>query len=468
MPDKAVERQKVFERSTQYSPISPSSFRLRFPRVTWLHTFVLSQFVLQILLLIPDVSDYRTSIRVVAFGLSLGFLVKIPKVGLKHPAKPWAIVVLCIMVLQLFWHPYISSVTSGVAQCSMYLAILAPLFWVSRLDLDENDFRWLVYLLWGIHALSSIVGVLQIYYPDFVQFAVSSRIEQNAFEGNNLKITLANGLTIYRPSGLTDVPGGAATSGFYALLLGTGIALQTKNLIFRLFAVLSIPIGLFCIYLSQVRSTLILSLVCLVVIALVLLQLKRFSQFTVMVCVGILIAIITTSWAVNIGGEMTSERFLSLINESPDTVVYQSRGLFLEETINEIIPEYPLGAGLGRWGMMNSYFGNNYNPLTHPIWVEIQWTGWALDGGIPLIIAYSGALVAACLGVWRVVNQRSSSLQLWGAIILAYNIGAIAITFNYPLFLSQTGMEFWLINTALFVSVQSAHKQAFFSKWMQK
>lgn len=461
-------KSKLAEQTIEQLTVSPSFLKFQLPRISWLHSFILIQFVLQILLLIPEISDFRTLLRVAAFGLSLGFLVKVPKVGIKHPAKPWAIVVLCIMVLQLFWHPYISSVTSGVAQCSMYLAILAPLFWVSRLDLEENDFRWLIYLFWGIHALSSIVGVLQIYYPDLVQFAVSSRVEQNAFDGDNLKITLANGLSIYRPSGLTDVPGGAATSGFYALLLGTGIALQAKNLIFRVLAGLSIPIGLFCIYLSQVRSTLILSLVCLVVIALVLLQLKRFSQFTSMVCVGILIAIITTSWAVNVGGEMTSERFLSLINESPDTVVYQNRGLFLEETVNEIIPKYPLGAGLGRWGMINSYFGSNYNPLTHPIWVEIQWTGWALDGGIPLIIAYSGALVAACIGAWRVVNQRGSSLQLWGAIIFAYNIGAIAITFNYPLFLSQTGMEFWLINTALFVSVQSAHKQAFFSNWRQK
>lgn len=451
------------------SSLSPPSFRVRLLKVTWLHIFMLSQFVLQILLLIPEIADYRTIVRIAVFGLSLVFLVKIPKVGLKHPAKPWAIVVLCIMALQFFWHPYLSSVPAGAAQCAMYLAILAPLFWVSRLDLNERDFRWLLYILWTFHALSSIVGVLQIYFPDLVQFAVSSRIEGNVYEGDNLRITLASGLNIYRPSGLTDLPGGAATSGFYALLLGTGIALQARNLIFRLIAVLSIPIGLFCIYLSQIRSTLILSLVCLVIIALVLLQLKRFSQLTVMVCVGVLIMIATTTWAMNIGGEMTSERFLSLINDSPDTVVYQNRGSFLEETVTDIIPKYPLGAGLGRWGMMNSYFGNNYNPLTYPLWAEIQWTGWALDGGIPLIIAYSGALVAVCIGVWRVVNNRSSSLQLWGAIIFAYNIGAIAITFNYPLFLSQTGMEFWLLNTALFVSVQSAHKQqVFFPNWMKK
>ncbi|MBE9010110.1 hypothetical protein IQ250_07815 [Pseudanabaenaceae cyanobacterium LEGE 13415] len=393
-------------------------------------------------------------LRAGAFALSLGLLWKVPKAGINHPAKRWAIAVLCIMALQLFWHPYISSIRAGLAQCFMYLAILAPLFWVSRLKLSDEDFRWLIYLLWGFHTLSSIVGVLQIYYPEVFQFAISSLIEEGQHGGAQLKITLANGAYIYRPSGLSDVPGSAATSGFYALLLGTGIALQTRHFLMRLISTASVPIGLFCIYLSQVRSTLVVSLLCLLVIGLVLLQLKRVRQVAVMVGTMIVLAVITTHWAVGVGGEMLSDRLLTLLADSPDTVIYQSRGVFLEETIFDIIPQYPFGAGLGRWGMMNDYFGDNYNPMTFPVWVEIQWTGWAYDGGIPLIIAYSGAIVAACGGIWRVISDRSSSLQLWAGIIFAYNMGAIAITFSYPLFLSQAGMEFWLINTALFVAAR--------------
>lgn len=431
-----------------------SSWRLRLPQFSWLHGFVFVQFFLQILLLFPEISESRIVMRAGAFALSLGLLWRVPKTGMQHPAKPWAIAVLGIMALQLFWHPYINSVPAGVAQCLMYLAILAPLFWVSRLNLTESSFRGLIYLMWGFHALSSIVGVLQIYQPELVQFAVSSNITEGIFEGDHLKIVLANGQTIFRPSGLSDVPGGAANSGFYALLLGTGIALQDRRLLLRLLGIVSIPLGLFCIYLSQVRSTLIMSLLCLVVIALVLLQLKRFWQVSVMAAITTLIAIATTQWALKVGGETTSDRFLSLLSDSPDAVVYQNRGHFLETTLTELLPQFPFGAGLGRWGMMNDYFGSNYNPMNAPIWVEIQWTGWLLDGGVPLIIAYSGAIIAACIGVWKVVSDRNSSLQLWGAIIFAYNIGAIAITFNYALFISQTGMEFWLINTALFVAAQ--------------
>lgn len=451
MNSKAVKQQEEYSRLT-YSPVASSSVRFQIPKFSWLHAFIVSQFIFQVSLLIPAIAEFRTLVRIAVFGLSLAFLWRIPKTGLKHPAKPWAIAVMCIMMLQFFWHPYLSSIPAGAAQCLMYLAILAPLFWVSRLDLKERDFLWLVYLLWGFHVLSSIVGVLQVYYPEIFQFAISSNIEEGAFGGEHLKIVIANGLTLYRPTGLTDLPGGAATSGFYALLLGTGIALQQGHLIFRLLGVISVPIGLFCIYLSQIRSIFILALVCLAVTALILLQLKRLWHLTAMIGAGILIAIATTTWAMSVGGSVTSERFLSLITEPPDAVLYQNRGIFLEETITKIIPQYPLGAGLARWGMMNNYFGNQLNPLTQPIWAEIQWTGWVLDGGIPLVIAYSGALIAACVAVWRIISDRRSSLQLWGAIILAHNIGAIAITFNYVPFMSQTGMDFWLINSALCVS----------------
>jgi hypothetical protein len=461
-------KSKLLGRPLDRPPATPSSFQLQIPQLSWLHGFILSQFILQILLLNPEISEFRTPIRAAVFGLSLAFLFKIPKNSLKHPAQPWAKVILCIVALQFFWHPYMSSIPAGIAQCLMYLAILAPLFWVSRLDLEERDFRLLIYLFWGFHFLSSMIGVLQVYHPELVQFAVSSVVEEGAFGGDQFKIKLASGLSIYRPTGLTDIPGGAANSGFYALLLGVGIALQRSNFLFRLIGLVSVPIGLFCIYLSQVRSVLILSLVCLVVIGLMLLQLKRFWQFTVMMCAGVLIAIATTTWAVSIGGEMTTERFVSLITESPDVVIYRNRGVFLEETLFETLPNYPLGAGLGRWGMMNDYFGNNYNPITQPLWAEIQWTGWVLDGGIPLVIAYSGAVIAACVAVWRIVSDRTSSLQLWAAIIFAYNIGAIVITFNYTLFMSQNGMEFWLINTALFVSATAQNRQVFIAHRGQK
>ncbi|NDJ16215.1 hypothetical protein GS601_02740 [Myxacorys almedinensis A] len=399
-------------------------------------------------------------IRVGAFALSLGLLVGVRQTGIKHPAKPWAIAVLCIMALELFWHPHLNSLPAGVAQCLMYLAILAPLFWVSRLPLNLNSLRGLVFLLWGFHTLSSGMGVLQTYYSDVFQFVLSTKIQAGVFGGDHLMIQLANGKMIHRPMGLTDIPGGAAKSGFYAVLLGTGIALQERRFIVRLMGIGSIPIGLFCIYLSQVRSILVSTLICLIVLAFTLLYQKRFLRLTALLggmALGISVAL---SWALNIGGEATSDRLSSLFADRLDQVVYQNRGYFLEQTLTDLLSQYPLGAGLGRWGMINDYFGSTVNPLTAPIWVEIQWTGWLLDGGVPLILAYCGAIAMACYAVWAIMtNPTLKPLQLWASVVFAYNVGAIALTFNNSLFLSQSGMEFWLLNAVLFAVAHQLQKQ---------
>ncbi len=434
---------------------------VQLPAWSWIHGFMLIQFVLQIMLLIPGLDRFRIVMRAGAFALSLALLFGLRQTGLKHPAKSWALVILCIMALQLFWHPYINTVPAGVAQCAMYLAILAPLFWCSRLALDTNSFRGLIFIMWGFHTLSAGVGVLQTYYPDVFHFAISNIIEDGIFGGEHLMITLANGQRIFRPTGLSDLPGGAASSGFYALLFGMGIALQERNFLLRLLGTVSVPIGLFCIYLSQVRSTLVLSGICLIVLAMVLLLQRRLAQLTVLIGAASTIATATLSWAFRVGGEETLDRLSTLTADQADKVVYQNRGFFLEYTLTDLLPEFPLGAGLGRWGMMNQYFGDYTNPMTRPIWVEIQWTGWLIDGGIPLVLAYGGILIVSCWVAWQIMmNPNLRSLQIWAGVVFAYNVGAIAITFNSPLFMSQAGMEFWLINTTLFVAAQAAQKDS--------
>lgn len=212
---------------------------------------------------------------------------------------------------------------------------------------------------------------------------------------------------------------------------------------------------MFCIYLSQVRSILVFAGICLVVLTIVLARQGRLGRLTLLVGSAGAIALTTFTWAVSIGGDATFERIVSLFSDRPDAVYYQNRGLFLEHTIDFLLPKYPLGAGLGRWGTMNLYFGDNSNPFTQAIYVEIQWTGWLLDGGVPLILAYCLALYLACRTAWAIATQRHlGDFSLWGGLILAYNVGALAITFNYPLFISQGGMEFWLLNAVLFAAAR--------------
>ena len=72
----------------------------------------------------------------------------------------------------------------------------------------------------------------------------------------------------------------------------------------------------------------------------------------------------------------------------------EERGAFLTYTLSELLFEYPLGAGIGRWGMMHVYFGDASMWEAPPIHVEIQPTGWLLDGGVPLWVAMGGAIAA--------------------------------------------------------------------------
>ena len=69
--------------------------------------------------------------------------------------------------------------------------------------------------------------------------------------------------------------------------------------------------------------------------------------------------------------------------------------MFLSYTLQELLYEYPFGAGIGRWGMMSAYFGEPTNWQFPALWAEIQLTGWLYDGGVLLWICYAGAIVTA-------------------------------------------------------------------------
>jgi hypothetical protein len=419
----------------------------------WAHAFILLQFLLQILLLFPQFGVLRVFMRTANFFVSLGFLALLPGPGLKHPAKKAAIAAIAVLVLQLFLNTGLNGFVVGVASVALNLAIIAPLFWASRLKTTFEGFLWLVRLIWGFHALSSVFGILQVYYPGKYQPYLSTTIQNTGSGGKNLMITLANGVETFRPMGLTDQPGGAGISGFYTLLLGIGIALQAKNPLFRLAGAASAVIGLFCIYLSQVRSILIWAVLCLVVLGIVLLRQRKFAQVTALSTGGVLLFTSVFTWAVAVGGTKTFERVMSLFADNPQTIYQQNRGGFLQDTIYNLLPEYPLGAGLGRWGPLNFYFGETSNPLTQPLWAEIQLTGWLYDGGVPLIIAYAVALAITCHLVWKLANNsKLGEIGFWAALVFAYDIGSLVICFNYPLFIGTGGMEFWLLNTCVFVA----------------
>jgi hypothetical protein len=424
----------------------------------YLQAFILLQIVCQSALLVEALSPLRIVLRTATFGLSLAALVLIPGGSCVHPARPWLLASLVLVTLGLV-HPNANTLLSGVGQIGLYVAIAAPIWWACRLNITPGVCRRVLLIYWMFYTLGAGMGVLQATFPGRFQPALSKNIKDELKDA--LKITLASGERVYRPMGLTDYPGGAAAAGVAAVLFSLAFLTQRRSALLRWAALGSMMVGLFCLFMCQVRSSLVLAGINTAVYLGLLLRRGELGKTTwALSAVGAVVAG-SFLWAVSVGGDAVTNRLGTLVEDQAATVYYRNRGQFLDHTLTELLPAYPLGAGLGRWGMINQYFADNSLPESYPIWVEIQWTGWLLDGGVPLVLSYSAALLTACWTAWKISSTRlSSELASQGALLLATTLGAIAGTFNYPYFISQSGLEIWLLNAVVFTAAYRLGREA--------
>lgn len=430
----------------------------------WIPAFIVFQLLCQLALIVGDIGWARMLVRMAAFGASLALLVGLRGRGGAHPAGGAAVLVLAVLGVCVF-HPETRSLVGGVAQVGLYAAVLAPLFWVPRLtSIDMPMLRRAVMILWGFHLLSAGLGVLQVYRPGSFQPPVSAVVESKG-KGyiESLKITTASGQRVFRPMGLTDVPGGASISGLYAVLLGVGFFLTRRTPLVMGAALASIGVGVACLYLSQVRALVVMTGISLVAVAGILLWRRDVKRLSTLVFGLGLMVMIGYVAARNMAGAEVSQRMGTLVRARPGQVYYENRGRFLEDALFKTLPQAPLGEGLGHWGMTATYFGGGAPGKN--VWVEIMWAGWIVDGGAPLLLSYLLLLGAALWATWRIARSRPPSpqahdLPFWAAIIMAYSVGAVALTFSYPIFLSQSGMEFWLLNATLFAAARHAWTSA--------
>jgi hypothetical protein len=367
----------------------------------------------------------------------------------RQPAARLALVLTFILALEAI-NPDTSTLLAAGATIGIYLAILGPIFWVPRLALDVHWFRRIAIVIWSFQSISAFVGALQVYFPGVFQPAVASVLSDSYVA--SLQITLSNGEEILRPSGLSDAPGGAAVAGTYAIVLALGLWSERPKVWMQLLLAFSIAVGLFVLYVCQVRS-----FVVMVVIAVASTSIAHalHGRFRKVASFGTALGLIATGSfvaAVSVGGESVTRRLQTLIESSPTEVYYTNRGIFLEHTLTELLPQYPFGAGLGRWGTLAGYFAGS---STNVIYVEIQWTGWLLDGGVLLIGCYAAMIILTLVAVWRIAKTTSGAddrgLANWAAMLIGYDVGTVALTFNFPVFMSGFGMDFWLLNSALLV-----------------
>jgi len=212
-------------------------------------------------------------------------------------------------------------------------------------------------------------------------------------------------------------------------------------------------LGLFIMYLSQVRVSIVMCGIAVVAFVAIMAMRGEFARLTgALTGLGVVVVLSTVA-AFAIGGSQTRDRLLTLVDDDALTVYHNNRGIFLDYTFEYALPTYPMGAGLGRYGMISRYFNQGSN--RESLWAEIQWTAWAYDGGWLMVITYP---IAIGIAIWTTFNIGRKKIygpvSLWAAILTSYNISVVAVLFSYSFFLSQSGLEFWLLNAAVFSAAQ--------------
>ena len=154
-------------------------------------------------------------------------------------------------------------------------------------------------------------------------------------------------------------------------------------------------LGAQAIFLTLVRSSFLIAVGMVVLFCVIQVGRRRFVQAGALILIGVAAITVAFVQASATGGENLVDRFKTITAEDPMSFYYENRGGQVADGFATLLPQYPLGAGLGRWGMMSVYFGNPDNAASPPLWVEIQWPAWIVDGGIPLLILYPVALLVA-------------------------------------------------------------------------
>ena len=254
------------------------SLRDRWPWVEW---FVYLQFLWGALLFIPGSQAYRPIIRALPYASSaILLLLFLPQRSswTKAPGSAsFMLAALGVLVANLL-HPT-TQFMAGVAQCVFQLMIAAPVFWAWKAVRTEEHLLKIVRLVFLLNVLSAGVGALQVYVPDVFlppQFSAlgmqlsETWVDEMWYEG-------AGGRTIVRPPGLTDQPGAASVAGTIAAVLGLGLTLVSKRNPARVLCLGGAALGLFVLYLTQVRSLLLMCVAAFIVMAALMFRRGRFA-----------------------------------------------------------------------------------------------------------------------------------------------------------------------------------------------
>jgi len=435
-------------------PASQSTTTVSKERWGFPEFFVVSQTLIPALLYLPGTQPFRLYIRVASFAISFATLawwaVASAKTSRPHRAQPWLFAALAYVVA-MFFHPLTVSTFAGLAQFVLYLSVVAPVFWAGTFVRTPERMARLMALLLFCNGLNAVVGVLQVYDPARWMPPEMSRVMTETVYGlGTVTYRGPDGRMIVRPPGLFDTPGAVAGPGMYAALLGLVFATSAIAFWKRLAAIGASFAGIAAIYLSQVRVSLVVALLMLAAYCSLLALQERKARAVLFAGAAAAMVVSTFVFALTLGGQSIAERTFTLFAQDPVALYAGSRGGQMSYTFGEILQKYPMGAGLGRWGMIAVYFGGAARPDVPPMWVEIQVAGWAIDGGFALLFLSVAALGVTLASEFEIArSHRDARVRACAAVVLAANLGTAALVFTFTPFVTQIGLQFWFLAGAL-------------------
>lgn len=423
--------------------------RWRWGRLEW---FLLVVILGSALVFIPGSGLIRAPIRGAPYAMSLAILIwhYSSKTRRVLPASARAVLPAMLLYAANLAHPFTDPVV-GVATVIFHISIAAPVFWAAsaiRSVKHLEKLLWFIFLATSAHV---VVGLLQTAFPlIFMPPEIAQDpnvLAQQTYMG-------PFGQMIIRPPGLSDLPGGASSSATIAAVMGVTFMLRSADKAWvRILGGVLAVMGLFVLYLTQVRVFAVLTIFSMGVFVFLAFMQGR-GRAMVTAGIGIATLLVLGGLQSGIGYDPTDpyapgSRFGEILENGLLGTWMQSRGHFFELTMREYVWQYPLGAGLGRWGMMREYFGAN-TPF-EAIWVEIQLTGWLFDAGIPMWFLYGGAIcVAMYFSLRLALDRKTGDLAYFAATIFTLQAIIAGSTMAGPAFNSTFGITFWVLTAMLY------------------
>jgi hypothetical protein len=419
----------------------------------WLEWFLVAQTFIPALLFIPGISPIRVVIRMASFLLALiAWAIVFASGRLKSGASSfsaglWLKLTIAWLLLMIF-NPGTNSIQAAVPHALFYISVFSPVFWVSSVLGTSRQVGRLMAISLVCSGLGALVGLGQVFRPATFNPPVIQGVQSapgvidDSLTAMIATYEDAHGNKIIRPCGLTDTAGGAAVAGSTVAIIGLAFALRPIGLLRRGLSLALAFAGIAVIYYSQVRMTLVFTLICLAALTAVFVLQKNFGAATLLSALGAALVVGAFAWVAARSGSVVVERFLT-IKDFSSAYDKSYRGDYIRYALEVIAPENPLGIGLGTWGTMYGAFGDKGRPSN---WVEVMIPALIVDGGIPLLLFYGMATVLAVASSLRIaLASRDGELRYWAAVVFASNLGLLATCFSYVTFLSSMGIPFWFL-----------------------